>query len=385
MNIAKKLLFPALLSLLVTFSINAQKSKVFSAFQLIESGKYEDAKEVIEEALKDKSTKNWYRAWHAKGLLCQTAYEEGIKKDDKDKYQLYPDQLFMAYQSYMKAIELDKRGRLSGPLAPNMVRLANSFQSKGEELFKQGAYNKASHAFQNAITISKDPLLSVKTDPNLIYNAAIAAVKSKDSELAVTLLEGLNEDKYSPNISHLLFTVYMEAGDTLQAKTILLDGIERYEENEDLVLILTDLYLNSNETDAADKLLVSAMENNPKNAVFPYTRGLVLQKIKNFEEAIASYQKAIELDPDNVRAYTNIGNSYYNMGVNINENARQISSISLYRKEKEKASQHFTSAVEWFEKAHNRNPEDEKIISRLQELYLFLGMREKAEKMEKKN
>ncbi len=50
----------------------AQKSKVMASFQLIETGKYEEAKKSIEEAIADKKTEQWPRTWYARGLLCQT-------------------------------------------------------------------------------------------------------------------------------------------------------------------------------------------------------------------------------------------------------------------------------------------------------------------------
>ena len=83
-----------------------------ASFQLIETGKYEEAKKSIEEAIGDKKTEQWHRTWYAKGLLCQTAYREGVDKNDKKKSELYPDQLYLAFDSYQKARSFDKRGKL---------------------------------------------------------------------------------------------------------------------------------------------------------------------------------------------------------------------------------------------------------------------------------
>jgi len=63
-------------------TLTAQKSKVLAVFQLIETGKYSEAKEEIEEAIADKKTGQWFRTWYARGLLCQTAYQKGIAEKD---------------------------------------------------------------------------------------------------------------------------------------------------------------------------------------------------------------------------------------------------------------------------------------------------------------
>ena len=90
----------------------AQKSRVLAVFQMIDQGKYEEAREAIELAVWNDKTSRWYRTYYAKGLLCQTAYEEGYPKKDKKKTTLYPDQLYVAYASYEKALDLDNRKKL---------------------------------------------------------------------------------------------------------------------------------------------------------------------------------------------------------------------------------------------------------------------------------
>ena len=42
--------------------------------------KYEEAKEAIELAVWNDKTSRWPRTYYAKGLLCQTAFEAGLKR-----------------------------------------------------------------------------------------------------------------------------------------------------------------------------------------------------------------------------------------------------------------------------------------------------------------
>jgi tetratricopeptide (TPR) repeat protein len=362
--------------------LEAQKSKVISLFQLIESGKYEEAKTAIEEAVEAEKSAEWPVTWYTRGLLCQTAYEKGIEKNNKKHYELYPDQLYVAYESYEKALELDSRGRMEKQLPPLYVMLSNNFQQLGEKHFKARQYKEALRAFEQALQINQSPIISVEIDSNLIYNTALAAYESKEWEKAITYLTRLNESRYSANISHLLYTVYLEKADTVAAVELLSEDIHRYSESEDLVLLLADLLLKINEADKAVAFLDTAAVRDTSNYIYPYTKGLVYQKREVYRNAIEAYKTAIELAPDKESIYVNIGTCYYNIGVEIEENARTISNNRAFMEEKAKSEKEFASAVQWLEEAHERYPDNQAVIEKLYSLYKVLGISDKIKNME---
>jgi tetratricopeptide (TPR) repeat protein len=351
----------------------AQKSKVLGVFQLIETGKYEEAKEEVEEAIDDKKTSQWHRTWYAKGLLCQKAYQKGVAAKDPKKYELYPDQLYLAFHSYRKAWSLDKRGKLDETLAPLYVQLANEFQALGAKHFRKGEYDKALKAFEEAIQVYQSPILPVRTDTNLIYNTALAAFESEEWEKAIGYLNKINKGNYSTNVPHLLYNVYLRNADTAAAETVLMEGIEHHEENEDLTLLLADLYFQTNEVKKAIDLLDNASSKNPSNHIFNFTKGLIYQKREHYQTAIDAYKEALTMAPDETKIYTNIGTCYYNIGVEIEKKARAITNNRAYLREKEKSAETFETAVTWFEKALKRDPENQYVITKLGDLYGILG------------
>ena len=374
-----------LIAIIFTGCINAlqaQRSKVISLFQLIETGKYDEAKKAIEEAVEDEKTVEWPVTWYVRGQLCQTAYEEGIKKKNKKHYELYPDQLYVAYDSYEKALELDSRGRIEKQLPPLYVLLANNFQKLGENQFKDKQYKEALRAFEKALQINQNPMLSVVIDSNLIFNTALAAYESRAWEKAVTYLSQLNEHKYSSNVSHLLFNVYLETHDTLAAEQLLTEDINRYEDNEDLVMLLADLLYEKNEIEKAVGVLDTAFTQKPDNYICPYSIGLIYQKTEQYGRAIAAYKMSVDLAPEEVKIYTNIGTCYYNTGVEIQENARTIANNRIFLEEKKKSESEFRSAIQWLEKAHEKDPDNQIVIEKLYALYKVLGITDKIKSME---
>lgn len=375
----KKLISILVLSVVLPFSLFAQKSKVIAVFQLIENSKYEEAKEIIEESLKEDRTRQWPRTWYARGLLCQNAYREGKKKNDEDLYALYPDQLYVAFNSYERTRYLDKRGRYDKHLAPLYVLLANDFREMGENYYKKKNFEEALKAFEFALRINQSTILSEPLDTNLLYNTALTAYKSRKWDDAIDYLTKLNEGKYSPNVPHLLFSIYISKSDTAAAENVLLEGIKKYNENEELVLLLVDLFFEEKNPEKAVSILDEAFSRDTANYIFPYTKGLLYQKMEHYQKAIKAYEEALTLPSDTTKLYSSIGTCYYNIGAGIEENARTITNNRAFLLEKEKSAAAFKSALEWFEKAYERDPEDENTVKKLNLLYRVLDVREERD------
>lgn len=362
---------------LVIFSVfgtaaYGQRSKVIAAFQLIENEKYKEAKTAIEEATHDAKTRGWTRTWYARGLLAQQAYEKGMKDNDKKKYELYPDQLYVAYDSYRKSLLFDRNGRMNDVVAPMYVQLANDFLKVGEKHYKSEDYDEALRAFEHALEINKSPILTIDLDTNLLYNAALSAYQAKEWEKATQYLSELNDFRYSSNIPHLLNTVYLAQGDSTTAEQVLAEGVERYDYEKDLVLLYVDLLFQEDAVGNAVAILDSAAVNDTVNAVFFYTKGLIYQKAEHYNKAILAYERTVEADPEKIEAYSNIATCYYNMAVEIEEQARKITNMRLYRSERVKSDAARKSAVTWLERAYEMDPLNQDVREQLNQLNQFL-------------
>jgi tetratricopeptide (TPR) repeat protein len=363
-------------------SASAQKSRVMAVMQMIESKKYTEAKEAIEIAVLNDKTSIWYRTYFAKGLLCQAAYEDGIEKNETKKTQLYEDQLYVAYDSYEKALRLDVRGRIQPAIVQKYYSLTNDFGNMGNTLFALKEYEKAFRAFEHALIIRQSKLVSVEVDTNLVYNAAMAAYESKNWEKAVEYMTGLHEDAYNPNASLLLVEAHLNMGDTLQAESVLLEGIQLYDYEESVVLSAVNRLVESNRKEQALKILNEAIDHQPAYYEFYWARGLVYRRMEKYEEAIKSLKEASELTSDQPMLYYQLGVCYYNMGIDLRESALQISGNDDYMLVRSQYLELFREAVEWLERSYELEPGREKTIEKLYQLYYQLQMREKQETFE---
>jgi len=374
--------FVILVLLSLMLSVSGQKSKVLAVKQMIDAGKYDEAKESIEMAVLNDRTSKWYRTYYVKGLLCQTAYEAGVEKDESKMINLYPDQLFVAYDSYEKALELDVRERMHSQIRHQYYLLANDFRSMGEELFMKKTYKESLRAFEHALLIGESDLVSAKTDTNLVYNTAMAAYESENWEKATKYLSSLHEIAYSVNTTLLLAMAWRNAGDTVRSEEVLMEGVELFHYDESVLVYLVNELVRSGRMESAITYLNKAIEASPENFLFLWARGLVYRRMNDYDKAILSFRKAAELAPDKPTLYYHIGVSYYNVGIDLRESALRVAENDDYLEIREQYLEKFREAVIWLERSYELDPTNEKTITRLNQLYYQLQMKEEQKSLE---
>ena len=148
--------------------------------------------------------------------------------------------------------------------------------------------------------------------------------------------------------------------------------------------IINYYLLDAEDAEEAFKYLKVARENDPSNPQFYSAEAHLYDKMGDTETAKEKYKKAIEMDPDFFEAYYNIGVLYFNEGVELTDQANQITDNAKYQKAKEKADNKFKEALPYLEKSHELKPSDQGIMSTLKTLYYRLQMNEKYEELNKK-
>ena len=356
-----------------------QRSKLITAFHLIEDANYEEGKAFIEEMVEDEEAAKWPRTWHARGLLYQNAYRDGMRRNNRNLYELQPRQLFVAYESYEKALALDAGRGIRKQITPKYVLLANEFQRMGQRRFDEGKYDEALEAFEAVQQIRQSKLLNLDPDTNLVYNMAVAALEGSNHEKAIQYLYQLDAYKYGTNVSHLLSAEYLQQGDTIEAKRVLEQGINKYEDNEDLILLLVDLNFEQGQVEQSLEILGHKSSVYPNNYQFPYTKGLILQKTGSYQEAIEAYEESLELEPEKPIIYAHVATCYFNIGIEIEEYARTLEQNRLVIRERERSTAALESATEWLNKALDREPQDPEALAIISELSALLDITERVD------
>lgn len=371
------------LLLLILFSAcslttSLKKGRIISLYHLIELGKYEDAKVVADEMIESEESAHWANAWYARGYLCQTAYREGRSKNDPKLYELYPDQLYVAWESYEKARDLDTGQKMEKQLKPKYILLANDFQDLGIQAYKNKHFDESLRAFNHALQIENLPFLLLQPDTLLIYNTALVAYESKNWKQASTYLATLHKLKFSENATHLLFKTKLFLGDSTAAQRVLFEGLEKYDDHENLVFLLSEFLYNDSRPDEALTIIDEAIAEDSENPKYYYNKGLIYQKTNQFQEAIKEYSEVLKIDPDNLEVFANLATCYYNIGVAYEDSTLSLTNNKEVTKERMKSKKAFQSALYWLDTAIQNQPKDDELVSKLSQLYDAMGETDKT-------
>lgn len=380
--------------LLIIFLISitnlfAQKGKVTSALGNKEAGKLDKAITAIEEAIdannpKTESSINWPRTWEVRGEIYQAVFQS---KDENYK-KLHADPLAEAFKSYLKAIELDTKNKFSSSVRIKLQLLIHDLTSQAETAFNTQNYDRALASFEQILAIEDTPVFKAESpgqvDTVIIFNAALTAYSAKKFDKAIEYYKIAAKYKYNGAQTYeRLSESYLSKKDTTGALEIMQQGLKDYPGNSAILVQLINIYEKGNRLEDAMKYLNLAISNEPNNESFYLFRGILFDRMKNPEEAIKSYLKAIELNPGNFDALFNLGIVYYNLGVIQIDVANAVPSnqSEKYEAEKVKADLEFKKALPYLEKAYELKAEDRSLLEALKNGYYRLQMLDKYQAM----
>lgn len=377
-----------LLLIILLFTISgsfAQKGKVNTALDLKDAGKLDKALTTIEETIdannpKAESSIKWPRTWEVRGEIYQAVFQS----KDKNFKNLSADPLTVAYDSYLKVVELDTKNVFSKSIKIKFTLLIGDIANQAVAAFNEEKYEKALKSFEQIMSIEQNPICKADNtnvvDTVVIFNAALTAFKVKKFDKAIEFYKKAAFYKYNGARTYeLLSESYLAKNDTIGALEILQEGLKEYPDNSAILVQLINIYEKRNKVEDAMKYLDLAISKEPGNESFYLFRGALCERLQNIDEAIKCYEKAIELKPGYMDAFFNLGIIYYNRGVKQIDEANSVPSNQpeKYEAEKNKANLEFMKALPYLEKALVLNGKDKMTLESLKNVYYRLQMLDK--------
>jgi len=360
----------------------AQKAKISSALNFVESGNLDKAQEAVDAALVHEKTKDWPKAHYAMGRVAQAMWEKGFESNNEKLMNAYDDQLIYAYDSYLKSIELDDKNNMEKLVIVQLPALANYFLSWAAMEFEKENYDKSTIAFEKLIDIQKSDIYIGNVDTVVIFNTALAAYNAKDFEKAHKYLDQSIDLRYGETTPYLLkYQAYSEEGDLENAEMTLRKTLEAFPEDEQVLLIMIQFFIDNDKREDALDYLNLAIEDSPDNHNFYYVKGVLYMQAEEYDKALEALLKSIELDDEYFNSQYNTGVCYYNKGASMLEAANEIMDPVKYNKAFEEAKEVFAKALPYMECARELNTTDLDTLTSLKELYYRLQMTEKYEEV----
>jgi tetratricopeptide (TPR) repeat protein len=373
-----------------------QSNKVQTAINMIkpESNQLDQAKLMIDEASVHAKTAGEAKTWYIRGLVYYKIYQS---TDAKYK-ALDPDPLKQAYQSFIKAKDLDATKRYDDQLLFEITRASADFFNRGAIEYEQKKFAQSVESFETVMAISKLPFINQLDTPSF-FNAALSAQMAGENEAGkeqATPFYDKAIEYYNrsialnwggPDVYHYLAEVYLKKGDSASAVKSYEAGISKFpDKSVNLYISLINYYLSKKDLLTGFDYIEKALDVDSTNASLWEVYGSALEKRGEKDKAIEAFKKVIELDAKSLRGYYWLGLVYFNRGVEAQEkaNALPLSDAEGYKKEVAAADGFFRQALPYFETGYEIDPEDAQLLTGLNHIYYRFKMTDKLAVVKKR-
>jgi tetratricopeptide (TPR) repeat protein len=371
-------LFILIAFLLCARLAGAQKS-VTTAISYFTQGKLDKAKEIVDAATKDENGSEMIKVHFVKGQVYQAIFET----QSADYKKLSANPLDVAWKAFQEVIKLDRRNRYEKELSTQFRNLLIDFMNQGDANFRNNKPKEAFLDFQRALDISQGPYGTNKIDTVVIYNAGVAAQQAGMWDEAVNYYKQALELNYKPlrtysMISKILLEQGREGGDEASKEkekegvAYLLEGFQKFPEDQYLLVELINYYLYANDFDSALLYIEKAIELSPDHAEYYRVEGTVHEQLGDSTKAEARYLKALELNPKDFISQYNVGNIRLNRVIKAHEALIALNELITYNARIGEVMSEYEAVIPLFERALELKPGDRNTLSTLSQLYFRL-------------
>lgn len=201
-------------------------------------------------------------------------------------------------------------------------------------------------------------------DPNHSFakkRLAYSYMKLKDYEKAISSLESIDKNDRDVDYYRIKSIIYGENGDKKKQLDVLIEGLQKNPNSEDILMDLADYYEKLKQYDKVEEYLKKLLSINPDNpSALNYLGYLYADLNKNLDEALKMIEKALKADP---------------------ENAAYLDSMAwvLYRLKR------YQEAFEYQKRALKKTPDEKEMIDHMKEILKALGINKTVEEVLKES
>jgi tetratricopeptide (TPR) repeat protein len=277
--------------------------------------------------------------------------------------------LRVAIDSYLKARELDDKGKLDSRIKDDLIEVKSLLKRDGVNHYYADDYEGALASFEDVLEINNLDLFAGEFDTTMVqYSGIISreiAGKTDNKDLykkAVGYYQQLADINYGgPNTYLQMKMDFMAMGDTLGALEILKEAYEKYPDTVNVIANVADTYVQLKQIDEGIAFMEGVIENNPNIPESYYWMGRMLinkEEVEFIDKAMEAYNKAAELDPSIYYVWYDMGYIYYLQGLDFYDRSNEEKDEATRNKLIELGKEKYMSAIPVLEKAYDLNEDN---------------------------
>ena len=290
----------------------------------------------------------------------------------------------VAVESFKKAKELDAKAVVKAN--EGLTKLKDHYLQEADNMYKLGEYKAAAAGYAVADELLND---LGTPDQSLAFNIGYCYVLDGNFDAALPFLEKSKANNYEADgtLYYLLFHCYFKnnTGDMAKSKETLLEGVSKYPQNNNLIESMTMFYSREGSTEDPEEvfgLIKSAIDADPTNVELWAGLGNVYLKSERWDEAIETYTKAVELQPENEINQLRLGYTYCLKGDAAQDELTKqtFTSYEESNKAQDAVLQIYAASLPALEKAYALNGTNRTTIELLKSIYYRLSYDDEAMK-----
>ncbi len=216
--------------------------------------------------------------------------------------------------------------------------------------------------------------------PALIYTAASNAYNHGEYAKAADYLEAYlatGDTSRREQVSLFLGQACINAGCPERAVDRLIDAVDLYPANFNLLMIALQACLDSGKTDRMQPLLTKALAMRPDDEMLLNVQGRMFENEGNFASAIDIFQRLYDMKPNSLPVNQHMALCYYNLGADYYNKAIMESEEKNSKRYSRQSQAYFRSAQNKLETVVENDPTNAKYLKALASTYACLGEKER--------
>lgn len=408
----KKTIIMAALAVLTT-TASAQDDLVKQADKLAKSGEVAEAINVITPALTSEQTSDKAKAWN---VLCTIHYNKYLALYTKQQEELLKQatptvdegdmhkSLTAAIEAAIKCDEYDCQPNEKGKIKLNYRSdNAKRFENLRVGLINAGQYAYNLKDYTTAIKVWKlyvdSPKATLFTDIDMTkdpylydicYYVGLASYQQKDYATAIEYANMAAKDTSKIKDAKEIILFARKDGAKTEADSLeylqIVKQFHKEEPSEQRYFnLLMEYYTRMGDTNAMLEWVNEEITITPDNKMAWALKGEAEMHTSKLDDAIASYKKALEIDPEFVQVIFNTGVCLNSKAIELKDQLADKNTGGLTKANADKVKAILEDAKVYLLKTREMDPNREKVnwVYPLYQIYYSLGDKANSAEMEK--
>ncbi len=350
-------------------------------------GKIKEAKEIIDVSMADPKFSLDPKTWFYAGLIyasIDTSSNPAIHNLDPNAFQKARDAFKKADELKSGKSELFYTSQSGFPVPKTLAldQLAGYYLNKGAMAYQDDDFKTAIQNFEKTQQLKPD-------DTTAYFYAGVAANADENYEQARSFMETyLKNGGKMVEAYYVIINAYAVNNQKDKAIEIARQAKAKYPNNMEIPKLEIQYLLELNRINEAKTGLEEAVKSEPNNFILHYYLAYTHFQSKDYENAKASAQRALQIDPKSFDAQVLLAKCYY---VEAEKIKKEMAALGISEADKKKRFEldkvyvdKLKAALPHWEKAEQLNPSDTEVLDALYLIYGDLDMQAQVKRIEKR-